>query len=679
MDIRSIISTNSPAPAQARPVKQARQQPDRTFQNTFEIPPTPRNAQGGTRPPPPPPLQPPSQPQSHIELPSPSLSSYASAQSPYQQTPSSTLSGGQYPFPQAPNHSPGHGFKPSPYAQQEGHTGLAGGYGPSPSLPSTPLTIAPENPHPYPHQQRQNSIQSLTTPTSAQSQLSSFSKMSPQTLQSQVRALSQSHSTQQYHSQPGTPLGPPPSYVRPTPNIHKEQSGSFEHHRSHSGSSHGYQQVLATSPRTDPPGAPADSPREYESRRPQHNIHHFPNSGDRERTLSVSPKTKLPAQPHGKHVPVPLQTTQTWDAQVIPAKRKLGEETSGDRGVYQTTKERVFHDPVRSRSLAVNGMLNASPVNDRDKELKGEHSPTKQNTASLPPIAKPEPSPNSGGFVQQEPYQFSTPGPPTETQQGHRPSTLHSQGYVKSPPSQIRQSPPMPLNVAPAPASPTVSQKSTTQRLSGHYSAGAVISTNPLQPPVKKKQRPTEVPIYAQSSRSGSRFAGANPTSRLNHFSAGKPAASAKEGPGNPTNVAALISSQLAISATGKQEAKYEMNGSAPPGNLNPLPKALPTSAEQGPLGSWEPSIVNVFPFEELTRVVSDFLFNEVVRRDDVGAGPAGGGVGMGAVLEIEAKLGQLIDKETNERLRLPVMSECVLSPHDPGLKTAFKSSMTEV
>lgn len=133
------------------------------------------------------------------------------------------------------------------------------------------------------------------------------------------------------------------------------------------------------------------------------------------------------------------------------------------------------------------------------------------------------------------------------------------------------------------------------------------------------------------------------------------------------------------ISPTGKQEAKQEANGNASPGNLSHLPKAQPIFADHGPLGPWEPSIVNVIPSEEMIRVISDFLFTEVVRREDVGAGPAGGGVGMGAVLEIEAKIGQLIDKNTNERLRLPIMSECVLSPRDPSLRIAFKSSMTEV
>jgi hypothetical protein len=86
-----------------------------------------------------------------------------------------------------------------------------------------------------------------------------------------------------------------------------------------------------------------------------------------------------------------------------------------------------------------------------------------------------------------------------------------------------------------------------------------------------------------------------------------------------------------------------------------------------------------MIPSEEIIRSISDYLFTEVVRRDDVSAGPAGGGPGKGAVLEIEAKLGKLIDKHTNERLRLPVMSECIINSRDPSLKIEFKSSMTEV
>ena len=109
------------------------------------------------------------------------------------------------------------------------------------------------------------------------------------------------------------------------------------------------------------------------------------------------------------------------------------------------------------------------------------------------------------------------------------------------------------------------------------------------------------------------------------------------------------------------------------------IPVAQPTFENTGPLGPWEPSFTNVIPAEELVRIVSDWLFQNVVLRVDVGVGPAGGGTDGGAVLEIEAKIGQLIDKNTNDRLRLPVLNECVVSHTDPSIRIAFKSSMTEV
>lgn len=120
-------------------------------------------------------------------------------------------------------------------------------------------------------------------------------------------------------------------------------------------------------------------------------------------------------------------------------------------------------------------------------------------------------------------------------------------------------------------------------------------------------------------------------------------------------------------------------NGHAPSLTEMKSPKTQPLISSGGALGPWEFNIKNVLPTEELTRTIADFLFNEVVNRNDVGFGPAGGGSGSGAVLEIEAKLGQLVDKNTNDRLRLPVMTECVISKSDPNLRVAFKSSMTEV
>jgi hypothetical protein len=88
-------------------------------------------------------------------------------------------------------------------------------------------------------------------------------------------------------------------------------------------------------------------------------------------------------------------------------------------------------------------------------------------------------------------------------------------------------------------------------------------------------------------------------------------------------------------------------------------------------LGPWEPSISDTTPVNDITKVIADFLFLEVVNRNDWGELQS-----RGVQVEIEAKLGQLIDKDTNQRYWLPVASECVLAPTS---RVSFRSSMTEV
>jgi len=70
-------------------------------------------------------------------------------------------------------------------------------------------------------------------------------------------------------------------------------------------------------------------------------------------------------------------------------------------------------------------------------------------------------------------------------------------------------------------------------------------------------------------------------------------------------------------------------------------------------------------------------LFEQVVSQNDPALTPSGGD-GPVAMIEIEAKIGHLIDKERGERLKLPVITETVLNVDDPGWKIQFKSSMTE-
>lgn len=94
-----------------------------------------------------------------------------------------------------------------------------------------------------------------------------------------------------------------------------------------------------------------------------------------------------------------------------------------------------------------------------------------------------------------------------------------------------------------------------------------------------------------------------------------------------------------------------------------------------------EPSITGFIPYEETTKVVCDFLYEHVVARTGVNVTGIGEESHHGAVLEIEAKLGRVIDKNRKDRLRLPVMTECVLSRdrRDSAYWLAFESSMTAV
>ncbi|KAL2151197.1 hypothetical protein VTH82DRAFT_6295 [Thermothelomyces myriococcoides] len=106
--------------------------------------------------------------------------------------------------------------------------------------------------------------------------------------------------------------------------------------------------------------------------------------------------------------------------------------------------------------------------------------------------------------------------------------------------------------------------------------------------------------------------------------------------------------------------------------SITPVPSMPPDAGNQwGLLGPWEASITNSVPQEQFSKAVADFLFQYVILNEDMGEIQS-----RGVKFEIEAKLGMLIDKDTNQRVRLPVLSECVLS--DGGNWLGFRSSMTE-
>ena len=645
---------------------------------------------GGFQPRPaqPPPLQPPNL--GDFRSPGGS-SSYIASHSPYSNTPTTSLSGTQYPFPQNAIQATAQSQQLHQPSQRDGYTpGTKSGLPPyhqsSPSL-VMPAAITPGSSHGYSQDLRSQSIHSVSTPTSAQSQPPYTHRDSP------LSASSQQHSfntfTHHHQSQPGTPLGPPPSYHRSRPSLHHERSASFEHQRSQSGSSVPALQSQVSSPMTEVHPRVTESPTTYYPSQPALGSQEYLADRERERSLSVSPKTRLPSQTRQESMEVRQAGYNAWTDQNMMTKQMRMEDLAPSMtfapikhelkvgSLEQRMEEHIgqAHHSIDNQGRANGGQMapvlgygapSAGSIIRGLQDLAPSHeqqrmstlSPTSASDTAMPkvrkdtsrPVSRDQPH-SASSSVTPSLQQPTTPQPPSNRQ---TPTIQSSTGNV----------PPQPFYGYSSP-----SNQSTQVPGSKRDSETAAGASGSPQQPTRKRARHDEPPIFA---RKASRTTNNNPLLPNKRQNGPRSGAPIKQ---EPKDVKPALS-QTSVPATIKEES----NGHPPPPPTNEvaLPKAQPELAGQGPLGPWEPSILNLIPSEEVTRIISDFLFTQVVLRDDVGAGPAGGGPGQGAVLEIEAKIGQLIDKNTNDRLRLPIMSECVISKDDPNLRVTFKSSMTE-
>ncbi|CAZ83437.1 unnamed protein product [Tuber melanosporum] len=261
---------------------------------------------------------------------------------------------------------------------------------------------------------------------------------------------------------------------------------------------------------------------------------------------------------------------------------------------------------------------------------------------------QPSSQPSSGASSQRT----STVSPSNKEQPHPPPSTLTPQ---------TKKSTPTPTNISPRhpPPQPSSSPKGAhqlgpppTPSQNQAIVEGGTSSSPGSSGPPKKRARRDEAPIWA---RKASRSSSSSP----------------------------VLANRRQPSSANQHQPPLQQQ---PP----PLPPPPPQQHQKPPpasgftprfvpcFGAWEPSICNTEPYEELTREVANFLFNQVVCQNDP-ALTSSGGDGPVVMIEIEAKIGHLIDKERGERLKLPVVTETVLNVDEPGWKIQFKSSMTEV
>ncbi|KAI0380309.1 mRNA triphosphatase CET1 [Hypomontagnella monticulosa] len=566
----------------------------------------PPNAFAGR--PPVPPLQPPS---SH-DIRSPGSASI-SGPSPYRRTPTSSISAGSagYPFPtQQPPVSPvqrhhqygppsaGPGVGPSAsvgaptYSRdsynnpQPQHGSVSYAHSQQP-LPQTPPVGTPGGSHQYMHQ-RSHSIQSTPTPTSAHSQSAPYGvpfQGSPVTTTHPHQiSIDHQHQSQHQHqhqrqpSQPPTPLGqplpgPPP---RQSPALSYQQPTSPYQKRISSAQAPYPPQPMQTSPKPPPPASIQRMPSSsshgtYDAVAESHRGSQ--SRSDRERSVSVSPKTRVPSLPNsvGHRPPSTGSDANPYHPQRIPS----------------------------------------APVNNNIMDPQQPHT--------------------------------GTPAKRKLEQRDLAPEELEN-GRKPPPPPQMNGNHAVPLPV--------------TVQASGM----SVMSR-------RRRTKYDQPPIWAQNARERGQPMIKSRNFAMKHHTRQQASAGGLVNGNNQNETGGNTKSEH-VSRHASPETTRATVGtkSEEPNHVNfrdPLVfNGLPFP--------WEPSIGNETPKNILCREVADFLginvlqfpgFEEVHNR--------------GAQFEIEAKLGVIIDKATNDRIYFPQIKagECVLND---GGRVAFRSSMTE-
>ncbi|KAI9730287.1 MAG: mRNA-capping enzyme subunit beta [Claussenomyces sp. TS43310] len=309
------------------------------------------------RPPAPPAIQAP--PQNDFR--SPASSSQYSGQSPFRQTPSSSTNPGQYPFPHTGNpQSPSSHPYGQPTQQRDQYPQSnqppaqlqqQNSYG-QPSTPQTPTVGTPGTGQTYFHQRSQSS-HSMSTPTSAQSQSQQYHQ---QPADSPVAAspFAQTQIPQHYRqqSQPGTPLGPPISIPRQSSASYQQPTSPYQQRPPSSGaipSQFGNPQVSPAQPIPATIPRQPSTPSAYGSHRSSLEDHHRRSQSEREQSLSVSPKTRVPSLPRGDMM-MTQQQQQLENGHSSSSKRKVDDREVSEPtiGVTMAPGNQPSQTPVTS-------------------------------------------------------------------------------------------------------------------------------------------------------------------------------------------------------------------------------------------------------------------------------------------------------------------------------------------
>ncbi|KAK0665967.1 CYTH-like domain-containing protein [Cercophora samala] len=292
-------------------------------------PPYPSAGPYGAGRPPPPSIQPMPMPMPSAELRSPSMSS-GPVPSPYRQTPASSISAASgYPFPpqQTPTspvqrhnqYPPTSAFPREGYGQPTAVAGMTGppSYMQGSHVPQTPPVGTPGGPHAY--VQRSHSAHSTPTPTSAHSQPAHYGAPFVQGSPVPTPHPLPQPDLQRQSSLPPTPGGAAPLTARPS-----QVSAGYGQPTSPYGQRLPAPSFHSTPQASPPPPPPPSLPRNSSvPNSGQHDPHSRdsigrgpPSHSDRDRSLSVSPKTRVPSLPSSSGRP--RSSVSDFDSRINP-------------------------------------------------------------------------------------------------------------------------------------------------------------------------------------------------------------------------------------------------------------------------------------------------------------------------------------------------------------------------
>ncbi|OJJ44575.1 hypothetical protein ASPZODRAFT_144541 [Penicilliopsis zonata CBS 506.65] len=493
----------------------------------------------------------------------------------------------------------------------------------SPYTPQQPISagISHQEAPSYFSQQRSHSIQSVLSPSALPS-YSFYPRDSPTSTASQPLHAQQFASGAQ-RSLPGTPLGPPSAtYSRPSPQSARPLSSGQDSLQNPLSSPWIGQDTpgqdhrnLILSPSAQPRGSLQDSAsldRLYSAA-----------ETDKERSVSVSPKTIVRPVANQVHVPG-SRVLITTSYRVQPEDEMWKEDSPGSN---RSSRPKV---PNRSSS----------------------------STTTTPGAPQTVSSPVSSRLLSSSDPSMAVPRqslPPRETLQANsspRPSKRKKLRYT-DPPIYAQRTP------RPNAKCPVIPH---------------------CQPPIPKHLRDTPQDPWASRQRAAAAAAAAAPPAAAPPAAATATATTVTTATTTNTTTATAPAVRATSAAPAAPPvARNRINSTVSINGQSSQPPPLEVSKPEGSLGQWEPSITGFIPHEEITKQICDFLFQHVVLRKDIATGPAGAAAaGQGAIIEVEAKLGHIIDMDRGERLRLPVLTESVLNREDPRLRTSFESSMSQ-